>query len=76
MFTDERWAVSGRYRYLNIGSIFKGDREMETQIITRNVAEKFKKMTKVPFRELEVSDNLSFIFFQIGTEPYYLKVVG
>lgn len=56
--------------------MFKGDIGMETQIVTRNVAEEFKKMTKVAFRELEVSSSLSFIFFQIGTEPYYLKVIG
>ncbi|MGH1467509.1 MAG: hypothetical protein ACRBBP_01330 [Bdellovibrionales bacterium] len=49
---------------------------MKTKTVTKTVAERFKKMMKVPFKELEVSKDLSFLFFQIGTEPYYLKVVG
>ncbi len=54
--------------------ILKGDK-MSEQVITKNMADEIKKMINVPFSELQVSKNMLFLFFQIGVEPYYFKIV-
>ncbi len=48
---------------------------MNVQEMTRTVAEKFKEAMLVPFKELKISKNCSFLFFQIGQDPYYIKIV-
>jgi hypothetical protein len=47
-----------------------------TSVINKKALETLKKSIEVPYRELRLSDHLGFIFFEIGSEPYYIKVVG
>ena len=35
-----------------------------------------KDSLEVPVRELKISEYVSFLIFQIGLEPYYIKVSG
>lgn len=49
---------------------------MSVTKMTRTVADKFKEAMLVPFKELKISETCSFLFFEIGAEPYYIKIVG
>lgn len=45
-------------------------------IMTRALVEDFKKATTVPFKELKISDFCSFLFFELGSDSYYIKIMG
>lgn len=49
---------------------------MKERELSKNMVEKLKASIKVPFKELKLSEGISFIFFQIGADPYYIKVIG
>ena len=40
------------------------------------VLENLKKSLKVPIKELRISEQMSFLIFQIGADPYYIKVMN
>ncbi len=48
---------------------------MNEQIIKKNMIDEIKKIINVPFNELQISKDMLFIFFQIGVELYYFKIV-
>lgn len=47
----------------------------QNMTIQKSMVETVKEAINVPFKELKVSEGLSFIIFQIGLDPYYIKVV-
>ena len=49
---------------------------MKESTITSEMLKALKKTLSVPFKELKISPDLSFIIFELGAEPYYIKVVS
>ncbi len=44
------------------------------QSITKEMLKTLRNNIKVPYKELTISNDLSFIIFEVGDEPYYIKV--
>jgi|GEM_PF-3268985 len=51
-----------------MGTIMKKEKKSYIQFL--------KDTLEVPIKELKVSDYTSFLIFEIGAEPYYIKVIG
>lgn len=51
-----------------MGTINRADKKSYIQFL--------KDSLEIPIKELKISEYMSFIFFQIGAEPYYIKVIG
>ena len=49
---------------------------MTQKTMTKEMLKTLKKTLKVPFKELKISSGISLVFFEVGTEPYYIKIVS
>ena len=48
----------------------------KSQNKVESTLEYLKKSLKVPIKELKITQEISFLVFQIGAEPYYIKVMN
>jgi len=51
-----------------MGTIMQNEKKSYIQFL--------KDTLEVPIKELKISDNLSFLIFEIAAEPYYIKILG
>lgn len=47
---------------------------MTYNTITKDMLKALKTTLNIPFKELKIASGLSFIIFEVGSEPYYIKV--
>jgi len=51
----------------------KNTRSLKNEV---SLLEHLKKSLKIPVKELKITKEISFLVFQIGAEPYYIKIMS